>query len=213
MSPAALWNLLATRKHAPLVSISFTSAPSSSLMRASRRSISGSTWLAFIHEPVALVPAAVAIMLYLFNILHRPFCQTSFMLIHYPYATVLDHPELRELVLKAVAWGPPEETLAIVAAKLLHGELLAFVASEWPESAAPGHNRGTGAALLEFDPLGVVVNVAYLAAGPRVFGPFLDELATLAQRYGFQALECYSRRPGMESSSPDMAGGKRETPG
>lgn len=147
------------------------------------------------------------------------------MLVNYPYASILDKPGLRALVLKAVAWGPPGETLATVAAKLLHSELLAYVHSsdalpdqgpealnvllepvvkEGPRSLRKSHPPLRiepllvhGIALLEFDPLGAVVNIAYLAAGRGVLGPFLGDLADLAHGYGFQALECYSRRPGM----------------
>lgn len=115
------------------------------------------------------------------------------MLIHYPTASILDNPDRRSLVLKAVAWGPPGETLGTVAAKLLHGELVA-----WGYLPGLPGALGAGMALVEFDPAGVVVNIAYLAVdAPGVLPPLLGELAALAQRYGFQALECYSRRPGM----------------
>lgn len=98
----------------------------------------------------------------------------------------------RGFLLKALQYAPEGETLATVAARVLHRELLPF-------SVARNVVDPEGLLLVELDPQGVAVNVAMLTLRPgsAVFPKLLVELMEWGRALGFHRLEGVSRRPGM----------------
>jgi hypothetical protein len=106
--------------------------------------------------------------------------------------TALSREPHKGYLRRATAYAPAGSTYATFAARVLHGELLAY-------SVMRGVSDPDGLLLLEFDPEGQAVNLAALTLRPRpgLFDELIAEVWALANALGFHRLECRSRRYGM----------------